>query len=397
VIYAILLVALTLPLIPAQAGASERDLARAIGAQMRAAGGGSGAWVADAGTGKTIFELYPGAKRTPASVQKLLTTATALERFGNDERLETIVRSTGELDEDGVLEGNLYLQGFGDPSFETRHLALLASRVRVAGIKSVKGRVYGDETYFDSRRGLPAGGFQLSRDIGPLSALSFNEGTMRGFGFGFQANPPAFVAQRMDAWLDLRGVDVARAPRAGNTPRSAEQVTSVRSPSIAALVRRTNQVSDNYYAETLLKGLGARFAGAGSTNAGASVVRRFQQELGVDSAVLDGSGLSRGNAISPRGVGRLLSSARQRAWFDSFYRSLPLAGRTGTLRKRMRGTAAVGRCRAKTGTLRNVSALAGYCRARHGRRFVFALLMNGVNVYRARLAQDRIAAALGTQ
>jgi D-alanyl-D-alanine carboxypeptidase/D-alanyl-D-alanine-endopeptidase (penicillin-binding protein 4) len=63
----------------------------------------------------------------------------------------------------------------------------------------------------------------------------------------------------------------------------------------------------------------------------------------------------------------------------------------------MRRTAAVGRCRAKTGTLRNVSALAGYCRSRGGRKFVFALLMNGANVYRARLAQDRIAAALAGQ
>ena len=214
---------------------------------------------------------------------------------------------------------------------------------------------------------------------------------MRGFGYGFQPNPPSFVAQRLDAWLDLRGVEVARAPRAGNAPRSAALVASVRSPSIAALVRRTNQISDNYYAETLLKGLGARFAGAGSTTAGANVVQRFQQELGVSSTVLDGSGLSRGNAISPRNVGRLLTAVRQRPWFDPFYRSLPLAGRSGTLRKRMRRTAAAGRCRAKTGTLRNVSALAGYCRSPDGSPF--AVLMNGVNVWRGGApGQDRRSA-----
>jgi D-alanyl-D-alanine carboxypeptidase/D-alanyl-D-alanine-endopeptidase (penicillin-binding protein 4) len=115
----------------------------------------------------------------------------------------------------------------------------------------------------------------------------------------------------------------------------------------------------------------------------------------VSSVVRDGSGLSRRNAISPHAVGRLLLSARGRTWFDSFYRSLPLAGRSGTLRDRMRRTAATGRCRAKTGTLRGVSGLAGYCRSRStGREFVFAVLMNGVNVYRARAAQDRIAAAL---
>ena len=306
-IFAIFVAALVAALVPATAAASDRDLARAIGAQMRVAGGGSGAWVADESTEKPLFASAADVRRTPASVQKLLTTSTALDRFGNEEHLKTIVRvRRGSSTRMGYSTGNLYLQGFGDPSFETRDIALLASRVRAAGVRSVEGRVYGDETYFDSRRGLPAGRFQLSTDVGPLSALSFNEGTMRGFGFGFQSNPPSFVAQRLDAWLDLRGVEVARAPRAGNTPQAADLVTSVRSPSIAALVRRTNQLSDNYYAETLLKGLGARFAGAGSTTAGATVVRRFQQEIGVSSAVLDGSGLSRGNAVSPRSVGRLL-------------------------------------------------------------------------------------------
>jgi serine-type D-Ala-D-Ala carboxypeptidase/endopeptidase (penicillin-binding protein 4) len=71
-----------------------------------------------------------------------------------------------------------------------------------------------------------------------------------------------------------------------------------------------------------------------------------------------------------------------------------VAGRTGTLRTRMRGTAAAGRCQAKTGTLSNVSALAGYCRAVSGHDIVFALLMNNVGLGTARAQQDRFAAAL---
>jgi D-alanyl-D-alanine carboxypeptidase/D-alanyl-D-alanine-endopeptidase (penicillin-binding protein 4) len=376
----------------ADARSAKQALAPTIRALMQAAGGASGAWVADAADGKTLYTMNADTRRTPASVEKLLTTTTALERIGDSEHLETRVSHDGTLDEDGVLEGNLYLQGSGDPSFETSDLALLATRVRNAGVTDVTGRVYGDESYFDSRRG--PWGFQTSRDVGPLSALSLNEGTLRGFGGGFQANPPSFVAQRLDAWLDIRGVDVARAPRAGDSPRTTEPVAAVQSPSIAALVRWTNHISDNYYAEMILKGLGARSGNAGSTAAGASIVRKFQEGLGVNSTVIDGSGLSRGNSISPHAVGRLLIAAQARPWFDSFYRSLPMAGRKGTLRKRMRHTAASGRCRAKTGTLRGVSGLAGYCRSRAGRRFVFALLMNGVNIYRARAAQDRIAAAL---
>jgi D-alanyl-D-alanine carboxypeptidase/D-alanyl-D-alanine-endopeptidase (penicillin-binding protein 4) len=375
------------------ATATDPSLARVIGTQMRLAGGSSGAWVADATTGEVVFASLAEVRRTPASVQKLLTTTTALERFGDQEHIKTIVRSDGRL-EDGILKGDLYLQGFGDPSFGSRALAVLASRVHEAGIEQVEGRIFGDESYFDSRRGLPSDGFRLSSDVGPLSALSFNEGTLRRFGAGFQLNPPTFVAQRLHAWLDARGVDVMRGAREKRTPPSAELVASVRSPSIASLVRKMNQPSDNYYAETLLKGLGARFGGSGSTAAGADVVKRFQASIGVTSSVLDGSGLSRGDAISPHSVGRLLLAAEQRPWFASFYRSLPLAGRSGTLRKRMRGTAASGNCRAKTGTLIGVSGLAGYCRARSDRRFVFALLMNGANVARARAAQDRIAAAL---
>jgi D-alanyl-D-alanine carboxypeptidase/D-alanyl-D-alanine-endopeptidase (penicillin-binding protein 4) len=362
---------------------------------MRAAGGASGAWVVDSTDGKSLYSSNADIRRTPASVEKLLTTTTALERLGDSEHLETRVSHDGTLDEDGVLNGNLYLRGSGDPSFETSDLAQLATRIRDAGVSDVIGRVYGDESYFDSRRG--PWGFQTSRDVGPLSALSFNEGTLRGFGGGFQSNPPSFVAQRLDAWLDIRGVDVARAPRAGKSPHTTEPVAAVESPSIAALVRWTNHVSDNYYAEMLMKGLGARFGQAGSTSAGAGVVRKFQEELGVNSTVVDGSGLSRANSISPHAVGRLLIAAQGRPWFESLYRSLPLAGHKGTLRKRMRHTAAAGRCRAKTGTLRGVSGLAGYCRSRAGRKYVFALLMNGVNIYRARAVQDRIAAALASR
>ena len=155
-----------------------------------------------------------------------------------------------------------------------------------------------------------------------------------------------------------------------------------------------NQISDNFYAEMLLKNLGARFAGGGTTAAGASVVRGFESAHGMSSKVVDGSGLSRANAVSPRAIGKLLTSVQKESWFATFQNSLPLAGRSGTLAGRMRGTAADGRCRAKTGTLSDVSALAGYCKARSGHRIVFAILMNGVNVASARAAQDRTVAAL---
>jgi D-alanyl-D-alanine carboxypeptidase/D-alanyl-D-alanine-endopeptidase (penicillin-binding protein 4) len=146
----------------------------------------------------------------------------------------------------------------------------------------------------------------------------------------------------------------------------------------------------------LLKGVGARSGGAGTTSAGARVARAYAREAGFSAKVVDGSGLSRANFVTPRAVGRLLLDARKQPWFEAFYRSLPLAGKSGTLHKRMRRTRASGRCRAKTGTLSGVTALAGYCRAPDGDAMTFALLMNRVNVWAGRRAQDRIASLLAS-
>jgi serine-type D-Ala-D-Ala carboxypeptidase/endopeptidase (penicillin-binding protein 4) len=378
----------------ADASVAEQRLVREIGAQVRSVGGASGAWVADLDTGAELFSHYPDRRRTPASVQKLFTTATALAHLGPEARLATAVHTNGELDAEGTLVGRLYIRGFGDPSFGSARLARLAEAIRAAGVRSVTGGVYGDESFFDRRRGVPASGFAVSPWIGPLSALAFNRGI--GLSGRFQTRPAPFVAARLRTSLVARDVDVEGPARTARTPPGSLELASASSSPLSNVVRHTNQVSDNYFAEVLLKGLGARFAGKGSTSGGAAVVRRFQRKLDADSAVVDGSGLSRANAASPRAVGHLLARAEDEPWFDAFYRSLPLAGRSGTLRKRMRRTTAQGRCRAKTGTLIGVSALAGYCRSARNHRLGFAVLMNRVNPFSARRAQDRIAAALAS-
>jgi serine-type D-Ala-D-Ala carboxypeptidase/endopeptidase (penicillin-binding protein 4) len=360
---------------------------------FRAAGGASGAWTYDIDAGRRLAGWNPSTPRAPASVEKLLTTGAALDRLGPDVRIETAALATGTL-ANGVLDGNLYVQGHGDPSFGYAQLASLARAIANAGIEEITGRVLGDESFFDLRRGGPASGFATSFWVGPLSALSLNGGRQAPYGHGFQRAPARFVAARLDAKLEALGVVTGKGPRAGTTPVGASTVALLSSPPLAALIRHMNTASDNYYAETLIKGLGARFGGAGTTNAGAAVVRAFERLHGFSSRVVDGSGLSRGDAVAPRGIGRLLVDAVRAPWFDAFYRSLPLAGVSGTLKKRMRGTVAAGRCRAKTGTLIGVSALAGYCRSRSGHLIAFAVLMNRVNVWTARRAQDRIAATL---
>jgi D-alanyl-D-alanine carboxypeptidase/D-alanyl-D-alanine-endopeptidase (penicillin-binding protein 4) len=286
------------------------------------------------------------------------------------------------------------VQGHGDPSLDYAGLQRLAQALAATGIEEIAGRVYGDESYFDKRRGGPSSGYATSAWVGPLSALAFNEGLLRPYGHGFQPDPPRFVAKRLEAKLEGAGVTVAGGARPGIAPSGATPLATVLSPPLAELLRHMNTVSDNYYAETMIKAIGAAYGTGGTTARGAAVVRAFEREHGLSSSVVDGSGLSRANAVSPRDIGRLLVEAQDEPWFDAFYRSLPLAGVSGTLKKRMRGTAAAGRCRAKTGTLISVSALAGYCRSRSGHRIAFAVLMNRVNIWSAHRAQDRIAARL---
>jgi D-alanyl-D-alanine carboxypeptidase/D-alanyl-D-alanine-endopeptidase (penicillin-binding protein 4) len=153
----------------------------------------------------------------------------------------------------------------------------------------------------------------------------------------------------------------------------------------------TLKPSDNFFAEMLLK----RLAGTpGTTRAGAQFAARYAATLDARVRMADGSGLSRGNAASPRSVGRLLDALLARPEFPAFQVGLPIAGKDGTLHDRMRSGPARGRCRAKTGSLIGISALSGYCRARSGDTIVFSFLMNGVNVTGARRLQDRMAQAL---
>jgi D-alanyl-D-alanine carboxypeptidase/D-alanyl-D-alanine-endopeptidase (penicillin-binding protein 4) len=189
-------------------------------------------------------------------------------------------------------------------------------------------------------------------------------------------------------------VSVRNGTATRTAPAGGEDLATVHSPPVATLIGLANRPSDNYMAEMLLKGIGARFGGHGSTTAGAGVVARTLRGLGVRATVRDGSGLSRGDRVSPRNVVRLLETVQRGTRALPFAASLPVAGRSGTLAPRMRGTAAQGRCRGKTGTLHDVSALSGYCQVGGGHLIVFSLLMNRVNPTPARAIQDRMVVAL---
>jgi serine-type D-Ala-D-Ala carboxypeptidase/endopeptidase (penicillin-binding protein 4) len=369
---------------------------------MKHAGAASGAYVVDVDTGQALFARRENVARVPASVEKLYTTSTALLRFGATERLATTVSADAPPDALGVIAGNLYLRGHGDPTFGSASFVArsygsgatvedLAATLAAAGVHEVDGGVRGDESLFDTRRGGPRTGYLFDTDLGGvLSALSYDRGLRA------TKPPAAYAAGRLAKALRAVGIKVLGKSATGAPPVGALELARVSSPPMATLIRLTSQPSDNFFAEMLLKGLGARFGAGGTTTAGAAIVRAQLARFGIHPRVVDGSGLSRADRTTPRQVVRLLDRMQGQERFDDFFASLPVAGRTGTLEKRMRNTAAAGRCSAKTGTLNYVSALAGYCRTTGNHLVAFAFLMNGVNVASARKRQDRMTTVIAS-
>ncbi len=359
---------------------------------VRALPGASGVYVREAATGTTLASRNPSVRRVPASVTKLFTTSTALVKDGPAATLTTQLRMRGTIDADGVLTGELILRGAGDPSLTTTRLSTLAEAIGERGITRLKGTLRADLVGWSTDQGTSLSGGAYNRDIGGrLGALVVG----RGFASPTITDPARQALVKLREAMRAQGLRgpvrfAASAPSGAGTTILAE--TS--SAKMAQLAAATNVPSDNFYAEQLLRGVGARHGGSGTTAAGLAVERAVLQRLGVSATLADGSGLSRGNRVAPSMVVRLLDRMAARTEGTALRASLPLAGATGTLAGRMRGTAAAGRCRAKTGTLSNVSALAGWCTTRGGRRVTFAILMNGVSVPAARARQDRIAATI---
>ncbi len=203
--------------------------------------------------------------------------------------------------------------------------------------------------------------------------------------------PAAYAARRLRAALRAEGVAVPGAGGAATTPAGAVRLAAARSPTIAQLLALTLPPSDNFFAETLLKDLGARFGGAGTTAAGAKAVRETIAQLGLHPQVVDGSGLSREDATSPWEVATLLDELARTPLGTILRGDMAVAGHTGTLSERMRGTAAAGRCEGKTGTLTGVSNLVGYCTAAGGNEVAFAFFTDGIELGAAHTLQDNMA------
>ena len=397
--YAVLLLGALVALVvsagtPAGTAAAPRDLAATLGQALRTPGidtRSTGAIAVDLRTGETVFSSNAGRSLLPASAEKLPVSFAALHVLGPRFRFRTEVVAAGSRTGD-TWSGSLWLVGYGDPTLTRADLDRLARRFAATGIRRIAGRIFGDDTHFDSRRDAPGWkSYYLGVESRPLSALSVAGVHLTG------VNGSAIAAARAFAQaLERRGITVVGSAGARRAPLDAHAITFDLSEKLANVLRRVNGESDNFAAEMLLKELGATVARRGSSAAGARLVRRTLADAGVPLAgvrLADGSGLSRFDRLTAQALAAILRiGATDPKTRDAFVTSLAVAGISGTLERRLERRPTRGRVIAKTGTTLRASALAGFVR----RRYVFAILQNGrpVPYWYARAAQDRFVLAL---
>ena len=368
----------------------EPQLARALTAPSLSLGK-TAALAVDLATGTTVFAHNDMLPVAPASNEKIPVSWAALQRLGPGYRFHTEVYGVGTR-EGSAWVGDLILKGFGDPTLSTLDVDRLAATLRGRGIRSVTGRVLGDESFYDSRRG--AAGWKryfVGGETPPLSALVVDRAR------GWPAlSPPLLAARALRDALVGRGVVVSGRPGLGRAPVAAVSLATDVSDPLSVVLRRMNRESDNFYAEMLLKQLAAATGKVGTSAGGGKLVVETMREAGIPVEgvrIVDGSGLSSLDRLTAAAlVGVIRAGATDPVIRASFIGSLAVAGMSGTLSTRL--PALRGRVKGKTGTTNLACTLSGLI----GGAVAFAVLENGspVSSWAARAAQDRFVTILAS-
>jgi serine-type D-Ala-D-Ala carboxypeptidase/endopeptidase (penicillin-binding protein 4) len=334
--------------------------------------------------GQDLYGRAAARRRTPASNEKVLLSMALLEALGPDAVLVTQAGAVAPPTS-GILAGDLWILGSGDPDIRESTMRLLAQRIRSAGVTRVEGSVLGSTGFFKRDWFAPGWKRDFPRSQVALpTALTF-EGNQAG---GVHVRDPELRAARaLRRELRDLGVSVAGPAGAGKAPPGLLPVAEIASDPLSEVLDTMNRFSSNFWAEVLVKRLGAEAAGLpGSIAKGASAIRGFAAGRGIELRAWDGSGLSYANRVSPRGLTRLLEAAEAEPWGEALREALPEAGQ-GTLGGRLRHISV----RAKTGTLTSISALSGYVWLRRtGSWASFSILTRGVSKELAVRVEDRI-------
>jgi len=346
----------------------------------------------DVSTGSIVFSHNASLPVAPASNEKIPVSWAALTRLGAGYRFHTEVYGVGTR-AGAAWDGDLVLKGYGDPTLSTADLDRLAAAIRGRGIRSVSGRVLGDESFYDRKRS--ASGWKpyfVGGETPPLSALVVDRA------LGWPAlSPPLLAARSLRDALVRRGVSVEGRPGLGVVPADAASLATDVSDPLALIVRRMNHESDNFYAEMLLKQLLAATGKVGTSAGAGRLVVATMREAGIPVEgvrIADGSGLSSQDRLTAEAlVGVLRAGATDPAIRTAFVGSLSVAGVSGTLSARL--PTLRGQVKGKTGTTDLACTLSGLIRS----TVAFAVLENGSPVpsWAARAAQDRFVTILATR
>jgi D-alanyl-D-alanine carboxypeptidase/D-alanyl-D-alanine-endopeptidase (penicillin-binding protein 4) len=333
----------------------------------------------------------------PASNQKLLTGAVALEVLGSDYTYTTELK--GPAPAGGVVAGDLHLVGGGDPLLtsstypvendiypvtDPTPLDALVDALVAAGVTRIDGTVRGDGSRYDDELFAPSWSSDVHVvEAGPYDALLVNDARQTGDGFK-AADPAEGAARELVQLLGARGITVSGGSGVGTAPADAGVLASVTSAPMSAVVQEMLGASDNNTAEMLVKELGFVGAGSGSREAGLGVIDQTLRSWGLAGFQLaDGSGLSNDNRVSCTVLSAVLG---RHAPDDALGAGLPVAGVSGTLADVFTDSPVAGRLRGKTGTLGNppydqdppaVKSLSGYLPVEGGGTIAYALILNG--------------------
>jgi len=410
------------------------------------------------GVNRRIFGHNLDQPMVPASCLKILTTGVVLRHMGASYKFTTSL--LGEIKGDS-LTGPLYWRGNGDPSVTVDNLTMLVRQLKAKGVRKIPRGVVIDDTYFDRQK--PAG-FNFSRGNEGFLALptpttvdgnaitvsleikdtevvvtclpaspyhtcssEVTIGTKEDIRFVTESRGDVLhikakgtitaaepkVVNRVRSFdssryahgillqvLKENGFTVDETFARGATPAKVPVIVSHMSDTLAALVRATNRHSNNFYAENLLKALGASISGApGTTNKGLQAIYSFLTRAGVSRiqvTLANGSGLFGNSKISARALASAMEQFSTLPWLQTLMiDSLPRPGRDGTLYKRFTGTAAEDVVYAKTGTLSDASCLAGYIH-KGNKTILFAIMQDGIagDLKGARALQDELVVSL---
>ena len=343
-----------------------------------------------------LYSYHPQEKMIPASITKLITSITALQVLGSGYNFKTIVYTDDNNLSDGVINGNIYIKGFGDPDLYSADIGWLAKGISEKKITEVTGNVIFDESFLDNNHYGLADYYQndtKKRDWPYITALTLNKNS-GGY------DPASTAAEQLKVDLESMSIKIDGIVVSGKAPAGAKQLSEF-SHTILDVLTNMNKISDNLSAITVFKVIGAKYKGEpGTLDKGEQAVNEFLTSIGTPRTIfeiLEGSGLTRKNTVtSDLYIALLKYIYDDEKTFDFLYQTLPIGGKDGTLAHRMIGTEAEGNVHAKTGTLNSVSALAGFAVSRDNELLIFYINMNGFGggSNNVRKMQDDICAYL---